>query len=144
MAKTVVGITEKVTLLGKKNVSKDAVFDTGARMTSIDIKLASRAKVGPIVRTTKVKNPSIKMKIHRPVVIVKVKIKGKVYECEANLQDRAHMTTQMLIGRNVLVGRFVVDPAKNLKKFDKIRRHKNSPKGKGLRRISEFSNGDDR
>ena len=146
MAKTVIGIVERVTLVGDKNVSTDAVFDTGARLTSIDIKLASKARVGPIIRTTKVKNPSTKAITKRPVVKVRVKIKDRIYQCEANLQDRSHMTADMLIGRNVLAGRFIVDPAKNLKKFEKMQKRKNSAKFMGLRSIMEFSNGngDDR
>ena len=146
MPKTVIGIVEKVTLVGNKNVSTDAVFDTGARLTSIDIKLASRAQVGPIIRTTRVKNPSTKMVTKRPVVKVKVNIKGRFYQCEANLQDRSHMTADMLIGRNVLAGRFIVDPAKNLKRFEKMQKRKNSAKAMGLKSIMEFSNGngDDR
>jgi hypothetical protein len=146
MPKNVIGITEKVTLVGNRNVSTDAVFDTGARLTSIDIRLASKAQVGPIIRTTRVKNPSTKMVTKRPVVKVKVKIMGKVYQCEANLQDRSHMTADMLIGRNVLAGRFIVDPAKNLKRFEQMQRRKNSAKAMGLKSIMEFSNGngDDR
>jgi hypothetical protein len=146
MAKTIVGIMEDVLLTGEKKVKTYAVFDTGARLTSIDVKLASKATVGPIIRTTRVKNPSLKTQIRRPVVRVKVRIRGKDYECEANLQDRSHMTAPMLIGRNVLAGNFVVDPSKNLKRFMKIRQRKNSPEGRGLKSIMEFSNtnGDDR
>jgi hypothetical protein len=146
MPKTVVGIMERVTLVGNRNVSTDAVFDTGARLTSIDIRLASKARVGPIIRTTRVKNPSTKMVTKRPVVGVEVKIKGKVYQCEANLQDRSHMTANMLIGRNVLAGRFIVDPSKNLKRFEAMQKRKNGAKMMGLKSIMDFSsgNGDDR
>ena len=140
MPKSIVGIVEKVNLVGEKGVSTYAVFDTGAKLTSIDIRLASRAHVGPIIRTTQVKNPSLKGRMRRPVVKVKVRIKGKTYECEANLQDRSHMTAPMIIGRNVLAGRFIVDPAKNLKIFRKMHKEKNSPKGQGLRAIAEFTN----
>jgi hypothetical protein len=146
MAKEIIGIVERVTLIGDRNVSTDAVFDTGARLTSIDIKLASKARVGPIIRTTRVRNPSTKSVTKRPVVKVKVKIKDKLYQCEANLQDRSHMTADMLIGRNVLAGRFVVDPSKNLKKFERMQKRKNSAKTMGLKSILEFSNmnGEDR
>jgi len=141
MPKTVVGIVEDVTLVGDKKVKTYAVFDTGARLTSIDVKLASRAKLGPVVRTTRVKNPSLKTQIRRPVVKVILKIKGMVHECEANLQDRSHMTAPMLIGRNVLAGNFIVDPSKNLKRFNKMRKRKNSPEARGLKSIMEFGNG---
>ena len=141
MPKTIVGIVEDVTLEGDKKVKTYAVFDTGARLTSIDVKLASRANVGPVVRTARVKNPSLKTQIRRPVVRVGLKIKGKKYECEANLQDRSHMTAPMLIGRNILVGNFIVDPAKNLKRFNKMRKRKDSPEALGLKSIMEFGNG---
>ena len=141
MPKTVVGIIEKITLIGGRKISTYAVFDTGARLTSIDVKLASRALVGPIIRTTRVRNPSLKTRTTRPVVRVKLSIKGKVYECEANLQDRSHMTSPMLIGRNIIAGRFIVDSAKNLKLFNKMYKQKNTLQARGLRSISEFSNG---
>ncbi|RLI97863.1 MAG: hypothetical protein DRO99_02230 [Candidatus Aenigmatarchaeota archaeon] len=141
MAKTVVGITESVTIIAGKNVKTYAVFDTGARLTSIDIKLAGEAQVGPIIRTTKVKNPSLKVKTTRPVVLIKVRIKGKVYECEANIQDRSHMTAPMIIGRNVIAGNFIVDASKNLKKFNEMRRLKGMPESHGIRRIADFSGG---
>jgi len=143
MPKIIVGIVEKVMLLGNKNVNTNAVFDTGARLTSIDIRLASRAQVGPIIRTTRVKNPSLKTVTKRPVVKVKVKIKGKTYQCEANLQDRSHMTANMLIGRNVLSGRFIVDPSKNIKKFESMQKSKDNPRDMGLKSILEFSNFND-
>ena len=141
MPKAVVGIMEKVTLIGGKRVSTYGVFDTGARLTSIDIRLASKAQVGPIIRTTRVKNPSVKNITKRPVVKVKLRIKGRVYECEANIQDRSHMTSPMLIGRNIIAGRFIVDSAKNLKLFNKMYKQKNTLQARGLRSISEFSNG---
>ena len=143
MPKTTVGIMENVTLIGAKNIKTSAVFDTGARLTSIDIRLASKAQVGPIIRTVKVKNPGTKAVYKRPVVRVRVRIKDKIYECEANLQDRSHMTAPMLIGRNLIAGRFVVDAARNLKKFDKMRKYKNSPQGRGLKSIIDFYNGND-
>ena len=142
MTKTVVGIVERVALIGEKTVRTHAVFDTGAKLTSIDIKLAGRAKVGPVIRTAKVRAPSMKSRSYRPVVRVKIRVKGKVYECDANLQDRSHMTAPMIIGRNVLAGRFIVDPSKNLKLFQKMYRNKNSPEGLGLKSIEEFANGD--
>jgi hypothetical protein len=141
--KKVVGIVEKVTLIGKKEANTFAVFDTGARMTSIDTKLASEAQVGPIIGTTTVKNPSIRMKVTRPTVKVQIKIKGEIYKCKANMQDRSHMTSKMLIGRDIMSGKFVVDPQKNLKKFKSMKKKKNSPEEQGIRSIDYFSNGRD-
>jgi hypothetical protein len=142
MEKKVIGLLERVTLVGIDKVSTYAVFDTGAKLTSIDIKLAGKAKVGPVIRTTKVKNPGTKTKSYRPVVRVKLRIRGRTLECEANLQDRSHMTFPMIIGRNVIAGRFIVDASKNLKLFNKMYKRKNTADGQGLKRIEEFANGD--
>ena len=141
MEKKIVGIVEKVSLIGNKEVNTYAVFDTGARMTSIDTKLASEAQVGPIIRTTAVKNPSTRQKTNRPVVHIKLRIKGKLFACEANMQDRSHMTARMIIGRNVMAGNFMVDPEKNLKKFKTMQKNKNNPEAQGLMSIEYFSNG---
>jgi len=141
MEKKVVGIVERVTLVGNKKVKTYAVFDTAANMTSIDTKLASEAQVGSAIRTASIKNPSTKARTNRPVVKVRLDIGGKTYTCEANMQDRSHMTARMIIGRDVLVGNFVVDPEKNLKKFQSMQEKKNNPEGTGPVSTDCFSNG---
>ncbi len=120
--KKVVGLIEKVKIMGEKEIETYALFDTGARLTSIDIRLASKAKLGPVVKTTRIKNPSFKTIIRRPVVMAKIKIKGKVFEGYANLQDRSHMTFPVIIGRNIIAGSFLVDAKKNEKLFEKIQK----------------------
>jgi hypothetical protein len=117
--KPVVGLVEKVKIMGKKSVSSLAVFDTGATTTSVDIKLASKAGLGPVTRVTKVKNPSLRGKVSRPVVRAKIDIHGKTFRTEVNLQDRSHMKFPVIIGRNVLAGNFLVDPQKNMHLFKK-------------------------
>ena len=136
--KSIIGITEKVTIIGEESVTANAIFDTGARLTSIDIKLAAKAKIGPIIRTTRVKNPSTKIRTRRPVVKVRIRIRKKEYEVEANLQDRSHMTLPVIIGRNLLMGEFIVDPEKNIEVFKKMRAEKRNPEKQGLRTISYF------
>ncbi len=111
--KIVVGLVEEVKVIGEKSVGAIALFDTGARLTSVDIKLASKAQMGPIVRITKVKNPSFNRIIKRPVVRAKIKIKGKVFDADVNIQDRSHMTFPVIIGRNIIMGNFIVDPTIN-------------------------------
>ncbi len=129
--KRVIGLVEKIELIGEKTVKTYALFDTGASFTSVDTKLASRAKLGPVVRTTKIKNPSIKARIYRPVVSGKIKIKGRKFDAEVNLQDRSHMTFPIIIGRDILTGNFIVDVDRNrelVKKF-KIKNEYNEWKG---------------
>jgi hypothetical protein len=111
--KNVVGLVEKVRVIGERSVEAVALFDTGARLTSVDIKLASKAQMGPIVRITKVKNPSFNRIIKRPVVRAKIKVKGKIFDVDVNIQDRSHMTFPVIIGRNIITGNFIVDPTIN-------------------------------
>lgn len=119
MKKNTVGLVEEVEIIGKTKMKSMAVFDTGARTTSVDIKLASKVGLGPVVRLIKVKNPSLKGMVSRPMVKAKVKIKDKVFDTEVNLQDRSHMNFPIIVGRNILSGNFIVDPEKNSELFKK-------------------------
>ncbi len=123
--KDTVGIVEKVVLKGRKEISAMAVFDTGARMTSIDVRLAAKAQLGPIVRTTKISNPSMKGQVRRPVVEARLSIKGRDFEAKANIQDREHMSFPIIVGRNIITGNFVVDTRKNLDLHEQTVKDKN-------------------
>ena len=122
--KNVVGLVENVTIRGTKIVSTAAVFDTGAQRTSIDTVLASNAGLGPITGVVRVKTPSVKGKVTRPVVMATIEIHGKKFRTKVNIQDRSHMNFPMIIGRNILSGNFIVDPEKNEKKW-KLKNRKN-------------------
>lgn len=116
MPKKMIGLVEKVRIYGNgSSVETEALVDTGAKMTSIDIKLAGEAKLGPVTRMYKTKAPITKEVDKRPVVKVTIKIRGKKFEVEANLNDRSHMKYPVLIGRNLLYGNFVVDVSKSPK-----------------------------
>jgi hypothetical protein len=119
--KRLVGIVEEVEVTGREGVKTLAVFDSGARMTSIDVRLAARAKLGPIVKTTKISNPSLRGQVRRPVVEAKITIKDRVFEALANIQDREHMTFPVIIGRNIISGNFIIDTKKNLDLYEKER-----------------------
>lgn len=111
MAKEVLGVVEKVMVIGEGGEEEvKAIVDTGAKLNSLDTRLAERIGVGRPVRSMKVKNPSLKEHVRRPVVRVRIELKGKAFETEANLQDRRHMKFPVIIGRNLLTGNFVVDP----------------------------------
>lgn len=114
-----VGLVEEVTIIGREKVKAKALFDTGARTTSIDIKLAAKAQLGPVVKTIKVKSASLKGNVKRPVVEAGLEIMGRKFETEVNIQDRSHMTFPMIIGRNVLAGNFLVDSKKHQDWFTK-------------------------
>ncbi len=128
MAKKIIGLIEPIKIMGKNVVKTTALFDTGARLTSIDNKIAAEAQVGPVLRIQKVKAPITKETEERPVVKVRIEINGRGYEGEANLNDRSHMKYPVIIGRNIIHDNFVVDISKhpeNGKKADRKAKNKN-------------------
>ena len=144
MEKEIVGLVEKVEIIGEKKLKTYALFDTGARMTSIDIRPASKAKVGPIIRTTRVKNPSFKERVIRPVVRLKINIKGRTFDTHVNLQDRSHMSFPVIIGRNIILGNFVVDAKKNFRVFEKLKGEKERLRLKDQSQLDVFINSKER
>ena len=111
----IVGLVERIKIRGKKTVATLALMDTGARSPSVDIRLASRAQLGPIIGLSKIKQASSKKKIIRPVVKAKIEIRGRKFNIEVNLQDRSHMNFPIIIGRNILSGNYIVDTNRNNK-----------------------------
>jgi hypothetical protein len=111
--KRVIGLSERVNFRTNKINSKQyrARIDTGATCSSIDVVLASKLKVGPIVGSLNVKNVHGKKK--RPYVFLRVILKGKSIRGKFTLIDRSHMKYRILIGQNVLKkGNFLIDPIK--------------------------------
>lgn len=115
--KKTVGLVEKVRVFGEKTVDVYAIFDTGAKMSSIDLKLASEIGLGPITRVMKVRSASTTSKVSRPVVQARLEVMGQRLTADVNIQERSHMDVPMLIGRNVMAGRFIVDPELNAGKL---------------------------
>ena len=124
MPRDIVGIVEEIEVRGRETVKSMAVFDTAARMTSVDVRLAARAQLGPIVRTTKISNPSLKGQIRRPVVEARIRIKGRLFDTLVNIQDREHMAFPVIIGRNIITGNFMVDAKKNLELHERAVKEK--------------------
>ena len=112
MKKMIVGLVEEIEITGKKKVRAMALFDSGARNTSVDLGLAAKAMLGPIIKTTKIKAASITREIRRPVVKANIRIRGRVFDTEVNIQDRSHMTFPVIVGRNILSGNFIIDTKK--------------------------------
>jgi hypothetical protein len=107
--RTIVGLTEKIILKGKKGTKElIARIDTGATKSSIDISLASQLELGPVVDSRIVK--SAHGEKLRPVVRAEVILKGKTIEAKFTLADRQKMKYQVLIGQNILKKNFLVDP----------------------------------
>lgn len=111
--KTIIGLVEKVKIIGKKSAIVEAKFDTGANTTSIDYRLAAKLQLGPIIGVSCVKSAISKRRKLRPVVKVVFEIHGKYYPTKAALEDRSHMKYKVLIGRKLINSNFIIDVEKN-------------------------------
>ncbi|MBR9682066.1 MAG: hypothetical protein GOV02_00125 [Candidatus Aenigmarchaeota archaeon] len=110
MTKILVGLIDKVKVKGKKTVETIAKFDTGAKRTSIDMGIAAKAMLGPVVDVVKVKTASLKGGyVKRPVVEAEIHICGKRVKIKANIEDRVHSKQKVLIGRDIIKSNFIVD-----------------------------------
>ena len=116
MPKKTIGLIERVKIYSNgDSIETEALMDTGAKMTSIDMELAGKANLGPVVRTFKTRAPITKEIDQRPVVKVTIEVMGRKFKVDANLNDRSHMKYPVLVGRNLLYGNFVVDVSKSPK-----------------------------
>jgi len=114
MEKTVVGLLEKVKLNGHGNNREIiARIDTGATKSSIDLTLASKLKLGPVIESMLIKSAhGTKL---RPVIEAEIEICGRKIKEHFTLADRGHMRYQVLVGQNILKQGFLIDPSKELK-----------------------------
>lgn len=111
--KTVIGLIEKVKIFGSKDTAtKKAVFDTGATTTSIDLKLAAKVGIGPIVGVKRVRSANNPHGRLRPVAEAVLEVKGKTLHIKANIEDRSAMKYKVLVGRDVIHSNFIIDPEK--------------------------------
>ncbi|MFH0956542.1 MAG: RimK/LysX family protein [Candidatus Aenigmatarchaeota archaeon] len=118
--KHILGIVEKVVIKGTKEKHVLALVDTGAKLTSVDAKLADEAGIGPVVRSTRIKSASKDDVTKRPVHEVAIEIGGRKFIAEVNVADRSRMAFPVLIGRNILCGNFLVDAEKNIEVFRRV------------------------
>jgi len=110
--KIIVGLIENIGLISSKGDIEEiaAKVDTGATRSSVDIRLATKLKLGPIIKSKIIK--SAHGNKLRPVIEAEILIAGKRIKSEFTLADRSHMTYGVLIGVNVLKHGFLVDPSK--------------------------------
>jgi hypothetical protein len=126
-----VGRAERVSILDLSLFDLDAKVDTGADSNALhcDDIVVDGDKVSfrlldevheayhnktftfPLYKTTRIKSSNGKSEI-RPFIKVDVKIFGKKYKTLISLTNRAKMKYPMLIGRNFLSGKFLVDVSK--------------------------------
>jgi hypothetical protein len=122
--KKVLGIVEKVKIIGRGEAEALALIDTGAKLSSVDIRLAAEAGIGPVIRTTKIKSASKDTSTRRAVLNATIEIAGKKFRTEVNIADRTKMAFPVLIGRSILEGSFLVDSEKNRDLFKRVAKEK--------------------
>ncbi|MCD6495798.1 MAG: ATP-dependent zinc protease [Candidatus Aenigmarchaeota archaeon] len=123
--KGILGIVEKVKVIGQNGeVEALALMDTGAKLTSVDIRIAAEAGIGPVKRATKIKSASKDTGTRRPVLHAVIEVAGKKFETEVNIADRTNMAFPVLVGRNIMKGNFLIDSEKNDELFKKVVREK--------------------
>lgn len=126
----VAGWIERVAL-PEHGIELEAKLDTGADTSSIDARDVERfRKAGtsyarflvptgdgggarieaPVVRRVSIKRAGGDSD-RRLVVMLRLCLAGQTVEAEVTLADRSQMSVPMLIGRNVLAGRMLVDSA---------------------------------
>lgn len=129
-APTVAGWVERVTLPGL-GLALDAKLDTGAETSSIDGRAIEAFRRGAtrmvrfdvvdgdgrtrrleaaVVRRARIKRAGDEPD-RRPVIALAVCVAGATIEAEFTVADRADLAYRLLIGRNVLAGRVLVDSA---------------------------------
>jgi hypothetical protein len=110
---TIVGLTENITIKGEKsNAEVIARIDTGATKSSIDLMLASKLGLGPVVDSKLIKSAyGVKL---RPVVRAEVVIGGRKILAKFTLADRNNMKYSALIGQNILRKGFLIDPNRHV------------------------------
>lgn len=104
------GLVETVKVMAKdKEIKVMGKFDTGAERTSIDRQIVSELGINTVGRTTTV---NVHGKSVRPLVDIKLKIRGKELNVRANVSDRSSINYKILIGRDVIFPNFIVDISK--------------------------------
>ena len=108
----IVGLTEKVRVTSSEGNFEEIVarIDTGATKSSIDTKLATKLRLGPVIRSKVVRSAHGHQL--RPLIEAEIFLAGKKTKAEFTLADRAHMKYKVLIGVNILENEFLVDPSK--------------------------------
>lgn len=114
-----------------ENLIVTAKLDTGADTSSLDARDLTQFERGgrpwvrfsvsnhkgdttvferPVVRVVRIKRSETKTTT-RPVVMLAICLGGKFREEPVTLTDRSHLSYRVLIGRSVMAGRFLENPA---------------------------------
>ncbi|MEM0360342.1 MAG: RimK/LysX family protein [Candidatus Diapherotrites archaeon] len=113
--KNVLGLVEIVQIIGlKRTVEAKALIDSGASRSSVDMRIAAKAGLGPIVSTSRVKCRSeSKGWTRRPIVKGELVLHGLRKKARFALADRSEMACPVLIGRDIIHPDFVIDVGKS-------------------------------
>lgn len=109
--KKIVGLVEPVKITGKKRTIETlALLDTGATRSSVDLKIAARAGLGPITSVARIKSKTEpKGYTRRAIVVGQIELAGVKRKAHFTLADRSGMRYPVLVGRDVLHKGFVVN-----------------------------------
>lgn len=111
--KKIIGLVEVVRVFGTRgSTAKKALFDTGATSTSIDVRLAAKVGIGPIVGIKRVVSASHPTGKVRPVAEAVIRIRGRRIKIKANIEDRSGLRYKVLVGRDVIHNNFMIDPSR--------------------------------
>ncbi|MBN1645761.1 ATP-dependent zinc protease [Candidatus Woesearchaeota archaeon] len=111
-SRIVIGLTEDIEIFSPEGSQRiRGRIDTGATKSSIDVKLASTLKLGPIISSKLVKTAHGNKL--RPIVEAEIAIRDRRIKGQFTLADRDHMKYKILIGQNVLKDGFLIDPSIN-------------------------------
>ena len=115
MEKPILSLVEHVKFSGEQQTFEfDARIDTGAQNSSIDLVMAQKLKLGPIIKTKSIRNShGITL---RPVVEATITLQGKTLTAEFTISNRTKMKYKALIGQNILKEGFLIDPSQGAKK----------------------------
>ena len=109
--KTIIGLTEKIRIIGKKTEkSVVARIDTGATIGSVDMKLAQELGLGETIKKKLVK--SSHGSTVRPIKKMRFRMAGRKFNMKFTIADRGKLKYKVLIGQNVLKRNFLIDPSK--------------------------------
>lgn len=110
--KIIIGLTESVKLITGQGKEENVIakIDTGATKSSMDVSLAKKLKLGPVISSKLIKSAHGNQL--RPIIEAVIELAGRKMKAEFTLADRAHMRYRVLIGVNLLENGFLVDPSK--------------------------------
>ncbi|MEM4662879.1 MAG: hypothetical protein QXM75_02565 [Candidatus Diapherotrites archaeon] len=109
------GLVQNVKIKGKKKtVETLALLDTGASRSSIDLRIAAKAGLGPIVGVIRIKSKTDpKGYVRRPIVEGFLEMCGKRKKILFTLADRQGMKLPVLVGRDFIDKDFVIEIEKS-------------------------------